>query len=328
MRARALGVVLLLAACGGAGPAPPARTRSLPRPWTVVARYSARSLGLTHPAWLAVGADGDVYVTDERQRVTVVSPGGRVLRRWGRPGRAPGEFAFVAGDPSAPHAVSARIAVAPSGMVYVADSGNARVQAFTRDGRFQRAFGHLGGGAAGFLSPFDIVADPRGGFYVLDDQRPGVVRKFSAAGRLIWRRDPASPGDGDLAGHLHIAMLDAHGRLVLVSDQTGRVVYLDGQGHEVDAFAGHGFPPGVNGCDVTLDAAGNAYVTGCGRGVGCRPAVCTGTLVFDRRHRLVARWASPRLAPAMSPRFGPRGEAFLLGADGSLVRVRPTLPGA
>lgn len=313
MRLGVLGVVLVLAACGGASPAPPAHRRAPPSAWTVVARYGARSLGLRHPADLAVGPDGDVYVTDERQRVTVVSPGGAVLRRWGRPGRGPGEFDFVPGDPTDPHAVGARIAVAPSGTVFVSDSGNARVQEFTPDGRFLRAFGRLGTGPGRFLAPFDVVADAHDDVYVLDDEQPGLVRKFTAAGRVLWTRDAASD-------HLHTTMLDAHERLVLIGDGTGRVRYLDAQGREVDAFAARGFPPGAEGCDVTLDAAGDTYVTGCG--------TATRTLVFDRRHRLVARWAGPRLHAVESPRFGPRGEAFLLAADGSLVRVRPTLPGA
>src|SRR5215471_2480803 len=108
--AAAAGLALLAAGCAGnaapaAGTNPsPASTasRALPSPFTVTARYSAKSLGLSHPAALAVGPDGNLYVTDLSQRVTVISPTGKVLRRWGKPGSGHGEFDFISADPTAP----------------------------------------------------------------------------------------------------------------------------------------------------------------------------------------------------------------------------------
>lgn len=86
------GVVLLGAGCSAraAAPAgghtsPVTASPALPSPFTVTARYTAKSLGLDHPTDLTVGPDGNVYVTDRSQRVTIISPGGKVLRRWGKP---------------------------------------------------------------------------------------------------------------------------------------------------------------------------------------------------------------------------------------------------
>jgi DNA-binding beta-propeller fold protein YncE len=117
---------------------PAASSRPLPSPFTITARYSAKTLGLNDPAALAVGPDGNLYVTDLSQRVTVISPTGKVLRRWGKRGSGHGEFKFTSDDPTNPADIHAQIAIGPDGKVYVSDSGNARVQVFTPHGRFVR----------------------------------------------------------------------------------------------------------------------------------------------------------------------------------------------
>ena len=108
--AAAAGLALLAAGCTGhAATAAGTKTSpvsatsaALPSPFTITARYTAASLGLSHPASFAVGPDGNLYVTDLSQRVTVISPAGKVLRRWGKPGSGPGEFRFIPGNPTTP----------------------------------------------------------------------------------------------------------------------------------------------------------------------------------------------------------------------------------
>ncbi len=322
--AMAAGVAVLAGGCAAGGASAPSKqpdpaaSRVLPVPFTVTARYSAKSLGLDHPDALAVGQDGNLYVTDLSQRVSVISPSGKVLRRWGRPGRGPGEFKFIAFDPTTPADIHGKVAVGPGGLVYVSDSGNSRVQVFTAQGRFVRQFGSFGSGKGQFLRASDLVVDKAGNVYVADEQAM-TVTKFSPAGQVTWQIGAAS-GDPDLIGHHHLAAIDPHGRIVMVNDDLQKVLYVDPGGHVVDAFSPH-YPAG-HACEATVDAVGNTYVSGCG------PYPGAPTLVFDRSHRLIAEWPGSTCRLLRSPCFGPHGEVFALASDGSILKLRITLPDA
>jgi DNA-binding beta-propeller fold protein YncE len=327
--AATVGLALLVAGCAGnavtaTGTNPgsaSATARALPSPFTVTARYTAKSLGLDHADALAIGPDGNLYLTDLSQRVTVISPARKVLHRWGKPGSGPGEFRFLPGDPTVPTDVQGAIAVGPDGKVYVPDSGNGRVQAFTPQGRFVRQLGSFGAGMGQFLQPYDLVADQAGNVYVTDGQAQTLAR-FTPAGKVLWRIGGGASSDPDLTGHFHVTAIDAHGRLVMVNDDQGRVFYVDPSGHKVDAFSpGAAASPFGIVCHATVDAVGNTYVSGCG------PTPTGPTLVFDRAHRLIAKWPGTKYSLLRSPVFGRRGEVFALATDGSLLTLHITLRG-
>ena len=114
-----------------------------------------------HPADIAVGPDGDIYVADGygNSQVHRFSRDGKLLRTWGRPGRGPGEFGL-------PHAVW----VLRDGRVLVADRENCRVQVFTPEGEY--------------LTEWPDFSSPR-----------GHLRRC-AGRRVRYRRDPqAHRGD-------------------------------------------------------------------------------------------------------------------------------------
>ena len=308
------GVVLLGAGCSANAASP-----ALPSPFTITARYTAKSLGLDDPTDLTIGPGGNVYVTDRSQRVTVTSPGGKVLRRWGKPGSKPGEFKFVGSDARAPADIDGKITVGPDGMVYVSDSGNARVQVFTPDGHFVRQFGSYGTGKGQFLHPFDLVVDGAGNAYVVEGVTE-TLAKFSPADLVIWTIGGSAATDPDLSGHFHVTSIDRHGRLVVTNDDINRILYIDPDGHKVDAFSPRS--PSGHVCEATVDAAGNTYVS------GCDPQPTEPTLVYNRAHRLIAKWPGAPYSLRRSPHFGPHGEVFALATDGSILKLRITLPGA
>jgi hypothetical protein len=342
----AVAAAMAAAACGpgtttaaGRTPSQPppssASSRSAPNPFTVVARYSAASLGLKEPRDLAIGPDGNLYVTDgTADRVTVVSPSGKVVGRWGGRGKGPGEFHFVSHDTLDPSYHDASLAVGPDGDVYVSDSGNERVEVFSPTGRFLRQFGSDYFGNGHFLSPFDLAVDPAGNVYVADVKLI-ALQKYSPAGRFLWQIGGPTSTDPDLGGNgeYDLSSVDDHGRVVMTNDTQEAVLYIDGSGHKVDVFHTTGdFPvSGVGPCGAMVDAAGDTFVLSCGAGyaTGCggsRVTRCTDhfALVYDRSHRLIGAWY--RSPFALPPRFGPNGEVFTLGAGGSILKLKVALP--
>ncbi len=83
---------------------------------------------VTDVAW---DGAGDAYISDGyiNSRVAKVSKDGAWLKSWGERGTGPGQF-------HTPHS----IAVDASGLVYVADRSNRRIQVFDGEGAFQRQF--------------------------------------------------------------------------------------------------------------------------------------------------------------------------------------------
>ena len=325
----AAGIAVLAAGCtGNAAPAgshtsPATASPALPAPFTITAQYTAKSLGLNHPDALAIGSDGNLYVTDMSQRVSVISPSGRVLRRWGQPGSGPGDFKFIAWTPSTPTDIHGKIAIGPRGDVYVSDSGNYRVQVFTPQGRFIRQFGRHGSGKGRFLSPFDLVVDKAGNVYVVDLEAT-TLTKFSPAGKVVWQLGGPSASSQQLAGSLHVATIDPHGRLVIVNDALPAVLYLDPSGHVVDSFSpATSYFPGAAVCEASVDAKGNTFVTGCAGFPTTGP-----TLVYNATHKLIAEWPGTLFSLRRSPVFGPHGEVFALATNGSILKLRVMLPGS
>jgi DNA-binding beta-propeller fold protein YncE len=93
--------------------------------------------------------------------------------KFGAPGTAPGRFASEQG-----------VAFDPAGSVYVADTGNDRVQKFAPDGAFDLAFGSSGSGPGEFAQPADVAISPGGDVYVVDSGNARVQR-FTADGAFL-----------------------------------------------------------------------------------------------------------------------------------------------
>jgi DNA-binding beta-propeller fold protein YncE len=64
----------------------------------------------------------------------------------------------------------------PHGNVYVADTGNNRIQEFTHNGAFLNAWTGPGLGGGNFSAPMDVGVDPTGHVYVADTGNSRIVK--------------------------------------------------------------------------------------------------------------------------------------------------------
>ena len=138
------------------------------------ATYGNAEENTVWPFGVAVGGNGNVYVTDEwRHTVSIFDSKGKFIRKWGKPGSRPGELKGPSG-----------IVCTASGHVIVVDSGNDRLQTFTSDGELISQWGKSGSGEGEFNKPWGISLDKDGNIYVAD-WKNHRVQKLSPAGEFL-----------------------------------------------------------------------------------------------------------------------------------------------
>ena len=173
------------------------------------------------PVAMAFDSGERLYVTDEHtDRITVFSPSGKFLAKWGTSGSAQGELSGPAG-----------IAVDANDDVYVVDQANNRVQKFTNEGRFLTGFGEAGDGEGQFNLPWGLTLDSHGNIYVAD-WRNDRVQKFAADGRFLASFGQSGEGDGQLSRPSSVAVDDA-GYVYVADWGNERVQVLNPEGEVV-----------------------------------------------------------------------------------------------
>ena len=154
-------------------------------PWLAV-----RASGpFNHPTEMIAHPNGDIYVTDgyRNSRVHRFARDGRLVKSWGTPGKAAGEFHL-------PHS----IATDRDGKLYVADRSNKRIQIFSAEGDFLDMWTGMGG-------PNDITRGGDGTFYIAeqeDGDKPAYVCVRDRRGSVLARLE---------SRHVHGVGVDSRG---------------------------------------------------------------------------------------------------------------------
>ncbi len=125
------------------------------------------------PVSVAVDHEGFLWVVDkEKKRLLKLDENGKILLSVGSSGSKEGYF-------SGPTDIS----ISKKGIIYVADRGNKRVQAFNTDGIFLSIIGRQD--TQGLMErPIAIALDSEGTLYVLDDDKK-TVSLYSNEGRML-----------------------------------------------------------------------------------------------------------------------------------------------
>ncbi|MBL7198523.1 MAG: TIGR03663 family protein [Anaerolineae bacterium] len=184
-----------------------------------------------------LGEDEDPYAKNQRPLNTVSV--------WGGQGVAEGRFE----EPR-------NVAIGPDGSVYVADSGNHRIQRFTADGQFITAWGHLcrmyenkdgcqtADGAGGFYDPWDVAVD-RDGFVYVADTWNHRIQRFTADGQFVtmWGvygvSESAAGAAGSFWGPRAVAV-DAEGMIYVSDTGNKRIQVFTADGDPVTQWGGKG----------------------------------------------------------------------------------------
>lgn len=182
---------------------------------------------LQFPLGIAVASNGNIYVMDKAQNKIVIfnSKGevineipemmplvatvfkdrlyvatyghviiydldGKLILRWGRRGRDPGQFDFPGG-----------IAVDSKGTIYVSDSNNMRIQALDKNGKVLWVAGKPPKSMADperlFGLPVGLAMDKEGRLYVIDAFN-GTIHVFTNKGKKIDELGQMGEGNGEL----------------------------------------------------------------------------------------------------------------------------------
>ena len=154
----------------------------------------------------------------------------------------------------------ASVAVDSSGNVYVADTGNYRIQKFSTDGIFLAKWGTEGSGDGQFDYPYGVAVDSSGNVYVAD-MNNDRIQKFGSTGTYLMQWGTSGSGDGQFNQTLGVAV-----------DSSGNVYVADGNNHRIQKFSSTGtylMQWGTSGSGdgqfgyyirIAVDSSDNVYV--------------------------------------------------------------------
>jgi streptogramin lyase len=141
----------------------------------------------------ATGSDDTavVYIADTgNHRIQKFDGNGNFTTKWGRNG-GDGTSGSADGEFDSPYGV----AVDADGNVYVADTGNNRIQKFDSDGNFITKWGSCGCDEGEFNFPRGVAVDIAGDVYVVDELNDRI-QKFDSEGGFIAEWGENGTGDG------------------------------------------------------------------------------------------------------------------------------------
>ncbi len=175
---------------------------------------------------------------------------------WGSNGAGNGQFV-----------TPRNLAVGPDGSIYVADSGNHRIQVFDQNGNFILTWGSPGAEPGQLNEPWGVAVAQDGTVYVADTWNHRI-QAFSSTGQFLRTfgsfanvQYDAQAEPGKFWGPRGIA-IDAAGNLYVTDTGNKRVQKFSPNGQFLQAWGGGGIIPGAfeEPVGIDIDEQGNIYV--------------------------------------------------------------------
>lgn len=178
---------------------------------------------------------------------------GATTKLFGKKGRRSGEFR----EPVA-------LAAGGSGSIFIADTGNDRVQVLKPDGSFDFAFGTSGSRTGQFSNPEGIAVSGKGNIYVADTGNHRI-QIFNSQGIFLNAFGAESKKDQPEAGTFRkpkSLAFDSHDRFFVLDSGNHRIQVFSEEGSFLQSIGGKGSAPGrfEQPVDVAKDESDFLYV--------------------------------------------------------------------
>jgi len=222
---------------------------------------AANSVNLNKPMGVAIDGTGNVYVADAgNNRVVKFSPAGQYVSSLTTSGLVTNGKPVLMRGPQG-------VAADKDGNVYVADTGNNRVEKFDSTGAFGLAFtvSGLGMNNGKLNQPQGVAVDKDGNVFVADTGN-NEIEQFTPAGTLstAWNSNGnAMLKNGSMNKPRGIAV-DKHGTVFVADTGNDQVELLAAQNGHESVWTTVGFGPLSAPTAIAVDAQGNAYIANSG----------------------------------------------------------------
>jgi len=214
-----------------------------------IGSFSSRGAGngqVQNPCGLAFAPNGNLYVADAgNSRVDIFMPMNTVRTSWnsttffGGPGSAPGRMSAPLG-----------LAILPGGSssnftVYVADTGNNRIEFFTATGGYLGVFGQSGNQNGQFVSPAALAFAP-GNLLLVADFGNNRIEVLTTSGAYLNQFGNNGPAQALLQGPFAIGVAPATsgspyaGNIMVTDSGHSRVVIFNSGGQYVSQYGNFG----------------------------------------------------------------------------------------
>lgn len=204
------------------------------------------------PSDLAVGPEGNIYIVDGVNNIIrVVDSSGRWKFAFGERGTGKGQFHHPLG-----------IDISKNGKVFIADTGNHRVQVFDLKGNFLSMFTVKSGQKERPSDPVDVLSSPIKNYLYISDNDNHKIKVYSQDGAFQFEWGKLGEGPGEFR-YPAMLTLNEYNEVFIVDVLNTRAQKFDPFGNYISDISSWGVLPGnlFRPKGVTVDKKNRVYIS-------------------------------------------------------------------